>query len=274
MSLNRAALALALLLPAAAWAQPMTALPPVAFPCQVFPSERSELASPIIGVLAEVLVDLGARVTRGQVVARLHAEVEETQVTLAQARASADAALRGRRAKLGLADRTLARNRDLVAQRVISEADLDTMRTDREVASLEVNAAAEALAIARHELDQARTALAIRSIRSPIDGVVTVRTLWPGEQVRDRPIMTIERIDRLHVEVSLPEVLIGRVKPGDKATLRFEVPGLAPVEAVVALVDPGVDPGSHTFGVRFVVDNSRLLLPAGIKCQADLAGLR
>jgi RND family efflux transporter MFP subunit len=247
---------------------------PAAFPCQVFPSERSEIASPVIGVLAEVLVDRGTRVSRGQPVARLHAEVEETQVMLAQARAEADALLRSRRAKLGLADRTLGRNRDLVQQRVISAADLDQMRTDREVAALDVNAAAEALAIARHELEQARAALAIRTIRSPIDGVVTVRSLWPGEQVRDKPIMTIERIDRLHVELSLPETLYGRVRQGDRATLRFEVPGIAPVQAQVALVDPVVDAGSHTFGLRFVLDNSRLGLPAGIKCQADLAGLQ
>ena len=240
------------------------------FPCQVFSAQRVELASPVIGVLATVLVDRGTRVAAGQPVAQLRAEVEQAQLNLAQARANADAQLRTRRSRLALAERTLARNRGLVNDRLISNQDLDQVQTDREIAAGEAATAAENLAIARAELEAARVALEIRTLRSPIDGIVTERSLHPGEQVRDRPVMVIENVDRLHVEVSLPASLIGRVRAGARGRLTFPGMGLDPLITPVSLIDSVVDPRSDMFGVRFVVDNRERGIPSGLKCRAEL----
>jgi RND family efflux transporter MFP subunit len=242
-------------------------------PCQVTSSERSELASQAPGVLAEILVDRGDHVQKGQVVARLHREVEQAQLVLAQARAGADSGLRVRRVKLALAERTLARNQDLLAKKFISEQDIDQLRSDREIAALDVATAVEALTQARAELQAAQAALAIREIRSPIDGVVTERGLNPGERVGEKPVMVIERLDRLYADVALPSSLLPQVRAGTRATLSFNLPGLPPRNAEAALVDPAVDAKSDMFSVRFVLNNADLRVPAGIKCRIDLEGV-
>src|SRR5438046_10676048 len=66
---------------------------------QVLASERVELASPVDGVLDAVLVDRGAAVHKGDVVATLNTVVQRVQVDLAQARAGSDAQLRAKREK-------------------------------------------------------------------------------------------------------------------------------------------------------------------------------
>lgn len=241
-----------------------------AYPCQVFPSAKAEIASPVPGVLAELMVDRGAHVLKGQPIARLHAELEEAQVALAQARANGDAQLRAKRARLEQADRTLARNSDLLEKKFISANELDQMRTDREVARQEVSQASEALGVTRMELEQARVALSLRTIRSPIDGVVTERALSAGEQVRDKPIMVIQQVGVLHAEVALPASLIREVSLGTAVHISFPVAGIDPVTVVASVVDPVIDPSSDTFTVRFVIDNKAGLIPGGIKCRADI----
>ena len=242
-------------------------------PCQVVSSQRVELASQIPGVLSDVLVDRGDIVRKGQLLAQLPSEVEQAQLLQAQARAQSDGQVRSRRAKLALTERSVFRNESLRGKNFISEQDFDQLRTERDIAAAEAAAAAEALAQARIEVQSARAALEVRSLRSPIDGVVTERDLNPGERVADKPVLVLERVDLLYAEVALPAALLTRLHVGSRTTLAFvDVPGLPPRQAEVSLIDPAVDPKSGTFGVRLNLDNADGKLPTGIKCAIDLGG--
>lgn len=238
-------------------------------PCQLTAVEHSEVSALTTGVLSEVLVDRGTRVSRGQVLARMHSEVEQAQVQSALLRANSEAALRQRRAKLAMLDRTLARNRDLLAKNVISEQDYDQLRTDREIALHDLASVQEALAEARTDLEVARAMIAVKEIRSPIDGVVTERALSAGERAGERPVVVIQRVDRLYAEVVLPVSVRAGIKPGMQVGLSFDLVGLAPRRAVVTLVDPVIDPKTDMFGIRVELDNADLVLPAGLKCRID-----
>lgn len=264
-----AVLLAALPITAAAAAEIETAEP--SFACQVLASAKAQLASPVQGVLAEVLVDRGHKVTANQVVARLHAEVEEAQVALADAKASSDALLRSKKSRLAFEGRKVERNATLARKEFVSDMDLDEMRTNREVAEMEVAQTQDSMRVARMELAQARAQLALRTIRSPIDGIVTERKLNPGEQVRDQPVVVVQRVDPLYVEVALPTPLFTQVKPGAKARISFDAPGVAPRVVAAALVDPVIDAASNTFGVRFVLDNKDQAVPAGIKCRLQFS---
>ncbi len=268
----RSAAVIAAVLAAVLVAGPTLAATPD-FPCQVFPTAKAELSSPVPGVLAEVLVDRGSVVKKGQIVARLRAELEEAQVALAQARASGDAQVRAKRARLAQADRVLERNKDLLTKKFISENELDQMRTDRDVAAQDVQAAAEVQRVAQLELAQARAQLELRTIRSPIDGVVTERALSAGEQVRDKPILVVEQVSTLRAEVALPGAYIRSVSVGTAARISFPIAGINPVPATASVVDPVIDASSDTFTVRFEIDNKAGLIPGGIKCHADIAGV-
>jgi RND family efflux transporter MFP subunit len=238
-------------------------------PCQIDASQRSEVAALVPGVLAEVLVDRGAVITKGQVLARIHSEVEQAELHSATLRASSEAGLRQRRSKLAMAERTLARNRDLLAKHVISDQEFDQLRTDAEMAQMDVLAAQEAITQARADVETARAAVAVRDLRSPIDGVVTERNSEAGERAAEKPVLVIQRLDRLRVEAVLPAALHSTLRAGMVARLFFDQPNLAPRDVPIDLVDAVIDPKTDAFTVRLYLDNKDLKIPAGIKCRID-----
>ena len=149
------------------------------------------------------------------------------------------------------------------------------MKTETAVAAMDVATVEESLAIAKLEYEKAKAELDIRSIRSPIDGVVTERRLSAGELVREKPIMVIAKTDPLHAEVSLPVSAISAlIVPGTKAEIMFSVPGLPTREATAGLVDRFIDAASNTFGVRFVLPNPDNEIPAGHQMSGQVSRCR
>jgi RND family efflux transporter MFP subunit len=239
------------------------------FFCQVNPSEKVELASLVPGVLDKILADRGAHVTEGQPVLTLRSDLEQAEVALAEAKVKAVGQLQGREAKLEFTTRKLNRNIDLAKSNVVSENDMDAMRTDRDMAAKDVQSATEAQNIAQMELRKAKVELDLHTIKSPITGVVTERHFSPGDLVREQPILVIQKTDPLYVEVALPVALKDKVKPGASARINFEVPGVQPVTAPVALADSEIEATSNMFGVRFVLPNKENAIPSGAKCHVS-----
>ncbi len=235
--------------------------------CQVVASERVEVASPVAGIIQSVEVDRGDRVTKGQVLVTLRADMEKADVALAESKANTSAVLRSKETTLAFAERKLERNADLRRRNLISENDLDQLTTERDNAKLDLESAREQQKISALELAKARVLLDIRTIRSPTDGLVTERNLPPGNLVAEKPVVVINKTDPLYIEVALPANLYGRVKIGDAYRVSFSVPGVGPRDVKVSLVDTVIDSASNTFGVRLVLDNPDSVVPAGAKCH-------
>jgi multidrug efflux pump subunit AcrA (membrane-fusion protein) len=119
-----------------------------------------------------------------------------------------------------------------------------------------------------HELAQAQ--LGLRTIRSPIGGVVVERYLSPGERVEERPLYRIAMVNPLRVEVVLPSSFYGAIRAGMPVAVTPEFPGAAPRTARVTVVDQVLDGASNTFRIRLELPNPDLALPAGLRCKADL----
>jgi membrane fusion protein (multidrug efflux system) len=207
--------------------------------CLVEPNLVTSLGSPVEGTLAEVLVDRGAVVSKGQVIARLHSKVEEATVKLKAAQEE-------------FGKRKVERNEELFKKQLISANEKDELETQTRIAGL--------------ELAQQQQVLEQRTIRSPVSGVVVERLLAPGERVGDGKIVKIAQIDPLNVEVIAPAELLGRVRTGMAGEVRFGalLPGTH--RASVVVVDRVVDAASGTFGVRLRLPNPEGRIPAGIKC--------
>src|SRR6516164_4221171 len=69
------------------------------FDCLIQPKMVLKLGTPVPGLLSEVLVDRGAVVKKGDVIAKLESAVEEASAALAQARAENDSTVKSSRAK-------------------------------------------------------------------------------------------------------------------------------------------------------------------------------
>lgn len=238
--------------------------------CVILPDEQVELSSSVAGVIEEVLVRRSDRVRRGQVLARLESSVEEATVALARARERSDAEFRLREVELVYDTQRHDRLQALQARHVVSFQNLEDAERAAEAAELRVRLAADRRREALLERHRADAVLALKTLRSPIDGVIVQRYKTVGEYIEDQPVVRIARLDPLRVEVIAPLALFGLVHEGMQVAVRPETdPEHERITTIVA-VDAVADPGSGTFGVQLELPNPGLELPAGIKCKGRL----
>jgi multidrug efflux pump subunit AcrA (membrane-fusion protein) len=147
---------------------------------------------------------------------------------------------------------------------------LATLESKFERATVAVNRARAELAskrLAELELQRAIAELELRTIRSPITGVVRERLLSKGEFAKQNPILRLAQIDPLRVEVFAPVSMLGEITVGMTAQVMPESPVKGTYSARVTIVDQVVDAASGTFGVRLELPNAEYRLPAGLKCK-------
>lgn len=207
--------------------------------CLLEPSLVANVGTPVEGTLNEVLVDRGSEVRKGQVVARLNAAVEAATVTLRQAQEA-------------YGQRKVARNEELFKQDLISASDKDELETQTRLAGL--------------ELKQQQEVLNLRTIISPLTGVVVERYLAPGDRVSQEKILKLAQIDPLNVEVVVPVHMFGSIKLGMDGQIRLSPLLNGNYTAKVVVVDRVIDAASGTFGVRLQLPNPGYKIPAGIRC--------
>ena len=221
------------------------------------------------GMIEAVEVERGDVVRAEQVIARLESSVEELSVGIATLRAEAEAQIKSAEATLRIASKSRERNEKLFKKRIVSEEVLEEAQVTEAQAEAQVLAAQEARAMAKVELARASAALALRTIRSPIDGIVVERFLSPGELVNRTSqiqVVRIDQLDPLRVEVIAPLSLIGTVRVGSEARVFPEEPIGGSYTARVTIVDKVVDAASGTFGIRLELPNPDYVLPSGLKC--------
>ncbi|WP_345945009.1 efflux RND transporter periplasmic adaptor subunit [Granulicella sp. dw_53] len=109
-------------------------------------------------------------------------------------------------------------------------------------------------------------------IRSPIDGIVTDRTLFTGETAAaGSALLTVMDTSALLAKLHLSQIMAQRLKLGDDATVM--VPGVAePIPARVALISPALDPGSTTVEIWLRIDNRDGSLKAGTPVRTSITG--
>ncbi len=237
------------------------------FDCMILPNEVIDVGSAITGVIDSIDVERSDSVEAGQVLARLESSVERAAVRVARARAERKVDLDSSKARLNLGRKRRNRALQLFDNSSLSLDLREEVETQATIAALEVERAREDHRIASLQLEQAVAALELRTIRSPVAGVVVERLMAPGEVVDEETILRLAQVDPLRVEVILPTDLFNRVQAGDRAEILPEPPLDQPRVAEVAIVDRVIDGASGTFGARLLLANPDRGVPAGLRCQ-------
>lgn len=211
--------------------------------CVLEPSAEIDVSAAVEGVLSGVLVQRGDSVKRGQKLAQLVSGPERAAVETAKARV-----------EFGV--RKGVRNDDLYKKELISIHERDEMDTE--------------LLISRRQLNQAEEELKLRTVRSPINGIVVEREKDPGEYVENDPIVKVVSLNPLNVEVVAPAERFGTIKKGMRGNVRTVGPLSASYEAEVTLIDQMIDAASGTIRLRLSLPNPDNAIPAGLKCYVNL----
>jgi len=158
--------------------------------------------------VAAVDVEIGDHVKRGQELARLAAELLESQLAIARANVmQAEASLANVKA-------ALRRGEALAATAVLSRADLDTLRFN-------AIAAEASAATAQANLGSAELQLQFTRVRAPDDGVITARSVNVGQMAQSgTEIMRLLRRGRVEWRAEVPEADLRNVHIGQKVTVQ------------------------------------------------------
>ena len=237
--------------------------------CVIKPFAEISIGTPVEGLIHTVPVERGDWVTKGQVIVTLESSLEEATVALTKAKADAEAVLKSSQVKVDFSSRKLERALDLIKTNAIAQLDVDEAQTGKALAEMAYQEASENKRLAKLEWNRAMAALSLRTIRSPINGVVVDRLLSPGELARQTPVMKLAQVDPLRVEVYAPLSLLGKLKTGMKADVRPEGKGQPVYQAMIVVVNRVVDSASGTFGVRLEMPNANKAIPAGLACTVD-----
>lgn len=112
----------------------------------------------------------------------------------------------------------------------------------------------------------AEAQLSYTELRSPIDGFVTDRPLYPGEMAStSAPLLTVMDLSNIKAVAHIPQSDAFQLHKGDKATIT--VPGVDPVPGTVTLVNPALDANSTTVEIWVQARNSDLQLRPGTAAQ-------
>jgi RND family efflux transporter MFP subunit len=238
--------------------------------CIIKPHVTIQLGSAVSGVLAATLVERGDAVKQGQVVAQIESSVEQATLALDRMRASNDSAIKVEQADMELNQREAERKQFLVDKKIANLNSLDELQTKVREGELKVRQAQMDQKLASLTADRSERALALKQIRSPVDGVVIERKLSAGEYIYEQTsIMTIAQTDPLNVELVLPLERYGSVRIGSVAIVHPVAPVGGAYEAKAEVVDPVIDAASDTFGVRLILRNPDRAIPAGIRCTVE-----
>ncbi|HTO06994.1 MAG TPA: efflux RND transporter periplasmic adaptor subunit [Myxococcota bacterium] len=245
------------------------------------PTNQVDVSSVISGIVLSVSADFNDTVKVGQELARLETTKLEAQVQLSRAAIdSAEALVKQSQANLAQAESQIARLehvRELSGGKVPSQADLDTAKAALLSARASVSSNQAAVTQAKATLASQLFDLSKATIVSPINGLVLVRSVEPGQTVAaslQAPVLftLAEDLTRMELHVSVDEADVGQVSEGQAATFTVDAWPDRHFNAKVQQVRYGAQTieGVVTYETVLEVDNGEKLLRPGMTATAEI----
>lgn len=198
------------------------------------PPASARLAPAMAGIIAEVNGAEGQHVEKGAVLFRLDSRAVDAAVAKAQL-------------AIEFAQKNADRQKKLIAAEGTSEK--------------QVLEAQQALATAQTELATAKVQQSLLRGEAPLSGTVVRFTARPGEAADATTVLAeIVDLDRLAASVRVPRADAAELRAGQKAQL-VASGASAPIDCVVSLVSPQIDPATDTVLVRLAVPKGSGLQP-------------
>ncbi len=238
--------------------------------------ETVNVSSEAPGRIAEVRVDFGHQVRKGDVIIEIDKQeyllqLERSRAALAQALArvgldpgqeemTPDSTPAIRQAQAQLEDARFKRDS---STRLYKSGDISQERHNElektfrarqaafDAARDELRTQLAAIRAMRAELRLVEKRLNDATVRAPFDAAVSARLVSPGQYVKDNaPLVTLVKTHPLRLRVEVPESAAGEVRIGTQLSFTSEgVPG-AEFRAVVRELNPSVDPRSRSLTVE------------------------
>lgn len=210
---------------------------------KIYPEIEVKVSPDISGEIVELTVVEGDSVRRGDILARIYADIYTTQrdqasAVVNQERARVDnsrAQLPGLKAAMDFAQKNFDRQKQLLDEKVISRSEFEQAQNNLQRATADYNAALESIrggqagvASAQANLQKASKDLSRTSVLAPMDGVVSLLSVKKGERVVGNSMMAgtemmrIADMNIIEARVDVGENDIPKVSLGDSALVEVD----------------------------------------------------
>jgi HlyD family secretion protein len=275
----------------------------------LYPRDQANIVPKISAPVRRFLVNRGAHVKKGQLLAELEnrdlvaAEVatkgqfgqaesnyrSTTAMAVPEAATKAQTDVDSARQALEAAQKLLESRQQLLKEGALARKSVDEAQVAYAQAKAQfdtasqhlqalqavgkqeqINTAAAQVETAKGQYQSAQAQVAYSQIRSPIDGVVTDRPLYPGEMAAaGAPLLTVMDMSAVIARINMGQDQAKDLKVGDEATLT-PADGSDPVSGKVTIVSPAVDPNTTTVQVWVQADNPGEKLRAGTSVHVSI----
>ena len=232
------------------------------------PKFGADVRSEYTGILTEVYVTEWVKVKKGDPLAKL--DTREIDVTVQKNRATLEVA-KANLLQAEVADhranREYERGLRLKEEGLITQQNLDDANTEKEAAKARIEAAKANLKVAEEDIRQAQTRLSKALIRSPMDGVVSLRNVNVGDFVGELGGKAMFRVvdNRiLDLTVTVPSGEMAAVRVGQPLTFSTDALSDKVFIGKVMFINPGVNEADRSVKVVAEVDNASEELKGGL----------
>ncbi|GIO02659.1 efflux RND transporter periplasmic adaptor subunit [Brevibacillus laterosporus] len=265
---------------------------------KIVPDQQVQVVSKLSGRVANVNVKEGDRVKKGTVLATLEnaelvQQVRQAEAGIVASQAKLNDTKAGARqqdldrlnsalqqAKMGwdVAQKTYDRMKALFDTGAVPQAELDKAslaleqaksgyeQTKAQLDLAKAGATSNSITALQADvtrqkagLDLAKTTLSNSTITSPIDGMIAIRNIEPGEMAAPSiPLMTIVNMDTVVIKASVPQEQVNHLKKGQ--TVQVVVNKDKKMIGTIDFISPVSDANSTTFPVKIRVKNDGSLL--------------
>jgi HlyD family secretion protein len=237
-----------------------------------------QVGTQVSGRIQHLYVDFNSPVKKGQLIAQIdpaifEAQFQQSKANLLNARANVMKA----EASLLDAKRVFNRNKELLAEKVVSQSDFDVAETNRDAAEAQLNAAKAQVALTEAALKYAETNLLYTRIVSPVEGIVVSRNVDVGQTVAasfQTPTLFViaQDLTKMQINTNVNEADIGKISVGQPVEFTVDAYPDITFEGTVSQVriSPVTIQNVVTYDVVILVDNTELKLKPGMTASVSI----
>ncbi len=237
------------------------------------PYRNIDVAAADSGIISEMKVKEGEKVTKGQLLSELNNDVLKASLDIAERSRKSEGKLKSAKAEMRLKQERLTKLNILLQRQHASQEEVDRTAVEKEVAEAQLLNVEEELLIRSLEYDRIQVQIELRMVRSPLDGVVTKVSKDVGEFVSpaDPVVVSIVQLDPLKAVFSVPGSAIDQIEQDGKiSVLLGEGRGL--VTGTVEFISPVTNAESGTTQIKVLLPNPNGEIRSGERCFITLKG--
>ena len=242
--------------------------------------------------IRKILVEVGDKVGKGQVVALLDATNQNQMEMQIQSQQSS---IKGQQANYQALIANIRSYEAQVQQTKIEADRMDALykaggisKSENEAIQLQLNTQQRALEAQREQLNAQRAAISAQEAQlkglhtqsaalaennklvSPISGYVTARNYDAGDMTGNLPVVTIEQTNPVKIYLNVSETFYKKVKKGMPVVIELDAYEDRAFGGHVSIVYPTIDQMSHTFQVEVTINNDDQMVRPGMFARATI----